>query len=182
MISEVFAGDMFVAVAKNATDMDSDYATILLCFVSIVLTFAVGYASLWLTLPESEPKPKPTAATQEPKPEQEANTRRLYLEYIDVFHGLLDTVSSHEYILNYSREEDAESHILAYDQALRYLYEFMKTNNHPNTEDLNRVCYILSMDDHPDAEQALQWLLVARCVWRASPYTIMVPWVSSKST
>lgn len=174
-----------------------DYTVPILTALSAVLSILIGYVGLCWSFMEEPETPAVAAAADvttttaagagaaaagaaKVTTEDTPNTPVTCMEYMEVFIGLLDTISSREYILNYSCEDDQEAHILAYDQALRYLYTFMKTNGHPNTEDLNHVCNILSQEEHPDAERALQWLLVARCVWRASPYMVMLPWASSQ--
>lgn len=94
-----------------------------------------------------------------------------------IFFGLLDIISVCEDRLNSSHE--TVELVRAYDSALRSLFYFMHVIQHPNSMDLNHVCQILSQEEHPESDRALQWLLVARHLWRTHPSMVMVPWEAS---
>lgn len=176
----------------HGTSYTWDYSEGMLCLVVFLTTLTICSLGVLCIVEQRTRKgittdansvgadPVETVSKSEPERSETADgvdtEEMLVVPLTHVFIGLLDLVSSCEECLNSTHE--TEHYIPAYDSALRSLFYFMRTIEHPNTNDLNRVCQILSQENHPESEKALQWLLIARHIWRTQPDMRMLTWDS----
>lgn len=94
-----------------------------------------------------------------------------------VLRNTLQILADAEKILEENPETSDRTDIIqTIDKSLHQLVAFLHFLGHPNADDLQEVCHVLSCEEHPLELLANQWLYVARVLWKEDEEAIMLPW------